>query len=58
LGFPGLPDARHLRRVALKFAFEHRSGEALDVFPPSRKRLPRDYRVEKPFAQPAERRVF
>jgi hypothetical protein len=44
---------------ALKFVFEHRSGEALDVFFPYKKRhlLP-GFRFEKPFAQPADRRVF
>jgi hypothetical protein len=47
-----------LKTDALKFAFEHRSGEALDVFFPYRKCLPRGYRFEKPFAQPAARRVF
>lgn len=47
-----------LETDALKFSFEHRSGESLDVFFPYRGRLPRGFRFEPPFAQPAERRVF
>ena len=44
---------------ALKFVFEHRSGEALDVFFPYRKRgQSPDFEFDKPFAQPADRRVF
>ena len=44
---------------ALKFVFEHRSGEALDVFFPCRKRgQSPGFVFDKPFAQPADRRVF
>jgi hypothetical protein len=44
---------------ALKFVFEHRSGEALDVFFPYQQRGPRSgFRFERPLAQPADRRVF
>lgn len=43
---------------ALHFIFEHRSGEALDVFFPYQKRFLRGYQFDKPFAGAAERRVF
>jgi hypothetical protein len=47
-----------LETDALKLASEHRSDEARDVFVPYRTQLSNGYRFDKPFAQPAERRVF
>ena len=44
---------------ALKFVFEHRSGESLDVFfPYTKRRVLPGVRFERPFAQPGDRRVF
>jgi hypothetical protein len=43
---------------ALKFVFEHRSGEALDVFFPYQRRVPRGVQFARPFVQPAAPRVF
>jgi hypothetical protein len=43
---------------AVHFVFEHRSGEALDVFFPYRKRFLRGYQFEKPFAGTGQKRVF
>ena len=43
---------------AAQVIFEHCSGEALDVFVPYRKKMFRGYEFEKPFAGPAEPRIF
>jgi len=43
---------------AVHFVFEHRSGEAFDVFFPYRKRFLRGCQLKKPFASAGEKRVF
>jgi hypothetical protein len=52
-------DPRNQQKTdAIHFVFEHKSGEALDVFFPYRKRFLRGYQFEKPFAGAGQKRVF
>jgi len=43
---------------AVRFLYEHRSGEAFEIYVPYRKRFLRGYQFEKPFAKAGEPQVF
>ena len=43
---------------AVRFVYEHRSGEAFEIYVPYRKRFLRGYQFEKPFAKAGEPQVF